>query len=183
MDDDYYKRDIVIAGKKMSLSPYLHMQINAIRDIGHITWLGGPAVAKFASSHLMEFNNILLDEDSPVELKKQALYAIIEVCVGSVENQDKARLNGLLETLYLLLDCRVSALRRGATACLVVLVNENYANYVDVVNMENLKQKLLKILQDDWRAWRRNEAARLILMLGLNRVRDNPHASTSSGKD
>jgi hypothetical protein len=180
MDDNYYKRDIVIAGKKMSLSPYPREQINAVRDIGHIAWLGGPAVATFASSHLMEFCRILLDDDTPVELKKQTLYAIIEVCVGTMENQEKARWNGLLETLYTLLDCRVLALRRGATACLAVLVNENYANHVAVLHMKNMKEKLLIILQDDWRAWKRNEAARLIVMLGLNRVDEN--GTTSSGK-
>ena len=171
MDDDYYKRDIVIAGKKMSSSSSVYQQINAIRDIGHIAWLGGPAVAQFASSHLLEFGRILQDEDTPIQLKKQTLYAIIEVCIGSTANQDKARWNGLLQTLYKLLDYRVSVLRRGATACLAVLVNENYANHVIVVDMENLKEKLLKILQGDWRAWKRNEAARLILMLGLNRAK------------
>lgn len=170
MDDNYYKRDIVIAGKKMNFSPYLHQQIQAVQDIGHIAWLGGPVVARFASSRLLEFGRLLLDEGSPVALKVQTLYTIVEVCVGTFENQEKARWNGLLDTLYTLLDSRVSVLRRGATACLVVLVNENYDNHVAVVNMSNMKEKLLKILQDDWRAWRRNEAARLILMLGLNRA-------------
>ena len=185
MDDNYYKRDIVIAGKKISLSPYTREQINAVRDIGHIAWLGGPAVAKFASSHLMECNRILLSDDSPVELKKQTLYSIIEVCVGTADNQDKARWYGLLETLYILLDSRLSVLRRGATACLVVLVNENYANHFAVVNMDNMKQKLLKILHDDWRAWKRNEAARLILMLGLNRTyeKDGGNVVTRGEKD
>ena len=172
MDDNYYKRDIVIAGKKMSLSPSLQERINAVRDVGHIAWLGGPAVAKFASTHLMEFNRLLLDKSIPVELKRTTLYAIMEVCIGTVENQDKARWNGLLETLYILLSSR-PILRRGATACLTVLVNDNYANHVAVTNMENMKEKLLKILQDDWRAWKRNEAARLIVMLGLNRVNED----------
>lgn len=184
MDDNYYKRDVVIAGKKMSSSEEVHERINATRDIGHIAWLGGPAVARIASSHLMEFSRILLDEDTPVELKKQTLYAIIEVCVCMYENQNKARGNGLLDTLYVLLDSRVNALRRGATACLVALINENFENHSTVVDMPNLKVKLLKILQDDWRAWKRNEAARLILMLGLNRVNDQGdlYGSTSEKK-
>ncbi|XP_028410001.1 armadillo-like helical domain-containing protein 2 [Dendronephthya gigantea] len=184
MDDDYYKRDVVIAGKKINLSQGFHERMSATRDIGHIAWLGGPAVAKMASSHLMEFSRILQDEDTPVELKKQTLYAIIEICVCMYENQNKARLNGLLDTLYGLLDSRVNILRRGATGCLVALINENYENHRTVADMPNMKEKLLKILQDDWRAWRRNESARLILMLGLNRVDDQGelYGSTSGKK-
>ena len=172
MDDNYYKRDIVMAGKKLSASCSVYQQINAVRDIGHIAWLGGPSIAQFASSHMLEFGRILQDEDSPIQLKNQTLYAIIEICIGSNTNQEKARWNGLLQTLYKLLDYRVSLLRRGATACLAVLINENYANHVLVINMAGIKEKLLRILQSDWRAWKRNEAARLILMLGLNREKE-----------
>lgn len=170
MDDDYYKRDIVVAGKKISTSLYLREQIGAVRDVGHLAWIGGPAAAKFASDHLLEFVTLLLHENTPLELKKQLLFAILEICIGIRENQDKARAMGVMTILHELLDSCDADVRRGATACLVIFVNDNYDNHEVTLKLPKMKEKLLHTLQDDWRAWKRNEAARLILMLGLNRV-------------
>ena len=169
MDDDYYKRDILIAAKKISTSPYLQVRLHAIRDIGHFAWLGGPGVAKFASNHLMAFSALLQSETTPLDVKKETMFTIMEICACMRENQDKARGMGMLDTFFDLLDSPEVVVRRGATACLVVLVNENFENHSSVLKMPGIKGKLLNILHDDWSTWRRNEAARLILMLGLNR--------------
>lgn len=170
MNDDLYKRDILIAVKKISTSPYLEERVQAMLDLGHFAWLGGPAVAKFAAIHLMEFANLLVNEDTPLELKKQTLNAIIEICACVQENRDKAREVGLLPILFNLLDSPEVDLRLGVTACLVILINENFDNHKTVLNMKGIKEKLLKILQDDWSTRKRNEASRLLMMLWLNRA-------------
>lgn len=172
MDDDYYKRDILIAAKKLSTSPYLQERLHAVRDIGHFAWLGGPGVAKFASNHLMAFSTLLQSETTTLEVKRETMFTIMEICACMRENQDKARGMGMLDTFFDLLDSPEAIVRRGATACLVVLVNENFENHSSVLKMPGVKEKLLNILHDDWSTWKRNEAARLILMLGLNRTEE-----------
>ena len=173
IDDNYYKRDILIVGKRMVMSTSVEERINAVRDIGHIAWLGGPAVARLAANHLIEFARMLQDDEAPDAMKIQILYTISEICMCSIDNQNTARSYGLLDAIYSLLESEIPLIRCGAVACLVVLINENYENHISVLRMENIEEKLIDLLQEDWSSWKRNEAKRLILMLGLNQSEDN----------
>ncbi|XP_044166911.1 armadillo-like helical domain-containing protein 2 [Acropora millepora] len=172
VDDNLFERDILIATKKLSCLSNVLDRTQAVRDLGHLSWSGGPVAAKFAGNQLINLCGLLNDPNEPPLLKMYTVQAISEICCANKENQDKARLYGILHHLCELLETtepELSTLRRSSAACLLTLCCENVENQRFLLGTKNLQENLSSVANENWSAWQENEAAELITFLGLRR--------------
>ncbi|XP_015759059.1 PREDICTED: uncharacterized protein LOC107338339 [Acropora digitifera] len=69
VDDNLFERDILIATKKLSCLSNVLDRTQAVRDLGHLSWSGGPVAAKFAGNQLINLCGLLNDPNEPPLLK------------------------------------------------------------------------------------------------------------------
>ncbi|XP_078355164.1 armadillo-like helical domain-containing protein 2 [Oculina patagonica] len=175
VDDNLFERDILIATKKLASSSNIPERTQAVKDLGHLSWSGGPSAAKFAGNQLVNLLSVLNNPSEPTVLKMFTIQAISEICCANKENQDKARCYGLIEKLTEVLSTtepELSALRRSSAACLLTLACENLENQKTLLGTNRLQDYLTSVSAENWTAWEENEAAQLITFLGLDHSAD-----------
>ncbi|CAH3033528.1 unnamed protein product, partial [Porites lobata] len=175
VDDNLFERDILVATKKLACLSNLSERIQAVKDLGHLSWSGGPSAARFAGNQLVNLLSLLNDHNEPTVLKMFTVQAISEICCANKENQDKARFYGLIDKLTEMLcttELDLSSLRRSITACLLTLSCENLENQKTLLHTTGLQEHLASVSFENWSAWEENEAAQLMKFLGLDRTVD-----------
>lgn len=178
VNENLFERDILLAMKMLASSSNISERKQAIKDLGHLSWSGGPSVAKFAGNQFVNLLSLLNDPSEATALKMLTVHAIGEICCANRENQDKARMYGLLEKLTEFLSTTdnepdYTALRRSTAACLLTLVCENQENQKALLRTDKLQEHLTSISMENWTAWEENEAAQLITFLGLDYREDS----------
>ncbi|XP_068742247.1 armadillo-like helical domain-containing protein 2 [Montipora capricornis] len=171
VDDNFFERDILIAAKKLSCLSNILERIQAVKNLGHLSWSGGPAAANFAGNQLVNLCGVLNDLNEPATLKMFTVQAISEICCANKGNQDKARLYGIIDNLIEIsgtTEPELSALRRSTAACLLTLCCENVENQRYVLKAEKIQEKLSFVSNENWSAWQENEAAELMIFLGFD---------------
>lgn len=177
VDENLFERDILLATKKLASSSNISERTQAVKDLGHLSWSGGSSAAAFSGNQFVNLLSLLNIPNEPAALKMLTVHAIGEICCANKENQDKARMYGLVEKLTEFLsttdsDPDFSALRRSTAACLLTLVCENLENQKALLRTDKLQDLLTSVSMENWTAWEENEAAQLITFLGLDQRDD-----------
>ncbi|XP_048584656.1 armadillo-like helical domain-containing protein 2 isoform X2 [Nematostella vectensis] len=156
----------------MTTSPYVTTRVQAIKDLGHIAWSGGPPIAKFAGSYLVNLMSIASDVSMPMSMRLAATQAIGNICSSSKDAKDRTSTMGMVEVLCEILQesgPEHSALRKNAVQSLLIVLCDNRENQTSAVQYKGLKETLSRISEEDWTAWSLNEAERLGSFLGFDR--------------
>ncbi|KAK3739829.1 hypothetical protein QZH41_009069, partial [Actinostola sp. cb2023] len=182
--ENLYERDIVIAAKIMTSSPFPERRMQAVKDIGHWAWSGGPPVAKFASNYLVNLISIANNHSLSVDMVKSAVQAMGNICCSSKEASLRSSAVGLVEVLCKLLehykDPEHNELKHNIISTLLIVIIENNDNQKIVVMYPSLKESLRHMIKEDWRSWSTNEAQRLYTFLGYDRQNERKQSLTTA---
>ncbi|KAL9983171.1 hypothetical protein ACROYT_G005306 [Oculina patagonica] len=89
VDDNLFERDILIATKKLASSSNIPERTQAVKDLGHLSWSGGPSAAKFAGNQLVNLLSVLNNPSEPTVLKmrRSSAACLLTLACENLENQ------------------------------------------------------------------------------------------------